>query len=212
MDEPDRQIAKRVLLRLVSVGSAGATVAVRRTIDDVIASAAADRDEEPRVRSVIDRLLQGRGLAVTVTDSGERVLALAHDALASRWPQLQRWVSEDRDQLRLRSQLEFAASAWEESGKPRQSMLAPRHVEQIVQSVGRDYLTEPELEYAEAAHRRRRQVLVAVIASVLANIILVPLVLLGPSSLLVFGVVLLSFVTFGVAYLAVRLVERLRQP
>jgi WD40 repeat protein/DNA-binding SARP family transcriptional activator len=103
---PDEQhVARRVLLRLVSGGAAGAPT--RR---------AAARDEldtgEHGVDAVVATLVEGRLLVAS-----ESTVELVHEALIEHWPRYADWIAEDAEGRRLRARLAAAASAWDAAGR-----------------------------------------------------------------------------------------------
>ncbi|HYH33127.1 MAG TPA: trypsin-like peptidase domain-containing protein [Pseudonocardia sp.] len=67
----------------------------------------------PDLRALVPRLVAGRLLVVQrVPDRGE-TLELAHQALIQHWPRLQRWLTDDRDFLAWRAQLDQQRERWE---------------------------------------------------------------------------------------------------
>ena len=68
--------------------------------------------DEGEVAAVLARLTEAR--LVTV-DEGS--VQLAHEALIREWPQLRRWLDEDRAALRVHRHLTTAAEAWLAAGR-----------------------------------------------------------------------------------------------
>ena len=100
LDPAQRDVARRILLRLAGEGQG--ELVVRRRVE--LAELEGDAD----VLSVLadDRL-------VTV-DDGE--VEVAHEALLREWPRMRDWLEEDAEGRRLRNQLRNAAREWEAGG------------------------------------------------------------------------------------------------
>ena len=105
LDGDEQQVARRILLRLVSGGAGGAPT--RR---------AASRDEldtgERGVDAVVAKLVEGRLLV-----ANESTVELVHEALIGHWPRYAEWIAEDAEGRRVAARLAVAASAWDASGR-----------------------------------------------------------------------------------------------
>ena len=99
-----REMARRILLRLVTEGE-GAEVVRRR-------AARAELGEGDEVSEVLGVLADGR--LVTV---GEDEVEVAHEALLREWPRLRGWLEDDVEGRRLHRHLTDAAAAWEAAGR-----------------------------------------------------------------------------------------------
>jgi WD40 repeat protein/DNA-binding SARP family transcriptional activator len=106
LGDEDREIAPRVLLRLVSVGEDGALTRRR------VPTAELDAQDDERVARVLAVLVERRLL---VADDG--IVELVHDALLEQWPRLAGWVEEDAQGRRLHRQLTLAATEWEAAAR-----------------------------------------------------------------------------------------------
>ncbi|MGM1063000.1 nSTAND1 domain-containing NTPase [Saccharothrix sp. Mg75] len=96
LPEADREVAKRVFLRLIAVGE-GTEDTKRRVPRDEV--------DHP---GVLSALADAR---LVVLDSG--TVELAHEALIHRWPRLRDWIVEDRAGLRVQRLLAGAVREWE---------------------------------------------------------------------------------------------------
>ncbi|MCK2244485.1 MULTISPECIES: hypothetical protein [unclassified Crossiella] len=94
--EPEREIARRVFLRLIAFPD-GAAPAKRRV-----------RRDELETGSVLDRLTAARLLTVDAD-----TVEFGHEALLRCWPRLREWIAEDRAGLRVHRMLTEAAQVWE---------------------------------------------------------------------------------------------------
>ena len=105
LGEEEQNIARRILLRLVSRGD-GETLTRRRVARDEL-----DADD-PRVACVLAALVERRLLVV---DAGG--VELVHEALLEHWQRLAAWLDEDMQGHRLHRHLTQAASEWESAGR-----------------------------------------------------------------------------------------------
>ena len=107
--EPQRTIARRILLQLVQPGEG--TNDTRRPAKR---SELITRPEEAeRVDFVLRRLANERLLTIGwERETAEAVVNLAHEALVRSWPNFQRWIDENRESLRTRARLREAAEEW----------------------------------------------------------------------------------------------------
>lgn len=90
------------------------------TMDAVATSRPArlkDLELNPHVGEVIRSFTQANLFITDVNQAGERVVAVAHEALINSWPRVQDWVQENKDFLRLKTRIAQAAHRWRESGK-----------------------------------------------------------------------------------------------
>ncbi|WP_190137935.1 WD40 repeat domain-containing protein [Streptomyces longispororuber] len=97
-----REVARRVLLRLVTPGDG--VPDTRRPVPRAELDAAGATD-------VLDRLARARLLTLD-----HDTVDLAHEAVITGWPRLRAWLDEDRERLRCHRRLTEAAAAWRELG------------------------------------------------------------------------------------------------
>jgi WD40 repeat protein len=101
-DEAEREVCRRLMLRLVTPGE-GTSDTRRRLFTSEL-----DRDPDPEMsRKVAADLIDARLLTVD-RDS----LEIAHEALLQSWPRLRAWIEEGRDDLRTRRRIDHAAAEW----------------------------------------------------------------------------------------------------
>jgi Novel STAND NTPase 1/WD domain, G-beta repeat len=103
-DPQQRQMLRRVLLRLVTPGE-GELGGVQQRLQPGDLAAG---DDPGQVAALVDRLACCR--LVTVDDGGVRI---AHEALIRHWPRLAGWLADSRDGLRIQRRLAAAAATWE---------------------------------------------------------------------------------------------------
>ena len=96
--EDERDVARRILLRLVAGGDSEALTRRRVTRAEL------DADDDERVARVLAALVERRLL---VADDG--TVELVHEALLERWPRLAGWLAEDAQGRVLHRRLAQAA-------------------------------------------------------------------------------------------------------
>jgi WD40 repeat protein len=102
LDEQQREVAKRIFLRLIALGDG--TEDTKRRIGR--------HELGPDTDVVLDRLASAR-LVTIDRDTVE----LTHEALIRHWPRLRGWLAEDRDGQRIHHDLADATNAWESLGR-----------------------------------------------------------------------------------------------
>jgi WD40 repeat protein len=147
LTDAERDIAKRIFLRLTALGE-GVEDSRRR----VPTAALAGGSEE--TRSVLQTLTAARLVTAGTDAEGRDVDELAHEALLREWPRLRGWLDEDRDQLRSLAHLEAAARDWDTAGRPETDLYAGRRLEAI-ESLPASRLNEQERDYLSASIARR---------------------------------------------------------
>ncbi|WP_456954890.1 nSTAND1 domain-containing NTPase [Geodermatophilus sp. SYSU D00867] len=105
LDEPARELARRLFVRLADVDDAGALV--RRPLPT------ADLGPDGPRRAVAEEFLARRLLSV----DADR-LEVTHEALLTAWPRLVRWLEEDAAGRAVRRHLTPAAREWDAAGRP----------------------------------------------------------------------------------------------
>jgi WD40 repeat protein/transcriptional regulator with XRE-family HTH domain len=101
-----REIARRIFLRLTELGDETSTGDTRRraTFSELIL-----RPEEAETTEYVLKVLADARL-VTIS---ENAVEVAHEALIREWPTLRGWLEDNRESLRLHRHLTEAAQEWE---------------------------------------------------------------------------------------------------
>ncbi|HSR99350.1 MAG TPA: bifunctional serine/threonine-protein kinase/formylglycine-generating enzyme family protein [Kofleriaceae bacterium] len=132
-----------------------------------------DGTRRPRLRSelldgmpdhageVVDRLLERR-LVVSAreTEADDATLEVAHEALATAWPQLARWLDETYEERLLVVEIEQASQLWQRRGKRDEETWAGAALSEAVRRVAEWNLTLAGVARAFLAageHRARRE-------------------------------------------------------
>ena len=166
---PQRETARRILLRLAGEGE-GATVVRRRAgIDEL------EADHDPVVAGVLSVLADER--LVTVGDGEAEV---AHEALLREWPRLRGWLEEDAQARRLHVHLRAAAHDWDAGGRDAGELYRGARLASALEWAGtheadlnateREFLAEGSAA-ANRSQRRLRAVLAGVSALLVVAVI-----------------------------------------
>lgn len=101
-----RELARRMFLRLVCVATDMAATRRRATRAELQVACAEDRDGE--LEEVLDRFVTARLITADTTS-----VEISHEALLTAWPQLRTWLDTDRSGLVTDRQLHDAAEIWQ---------------------------------------------------------------------------------------------------
>ncbi len=129
LDEQQREIARRLFLRLVYVA------------DDAPETRSSVRLAELRdwpgdsasPGEVLDRFVAERLITVDA-DTAQ----ITHEALLTAWPLLRTWIDADREGLRVRRRLSDSARAWDEAGREPAALLRGGQL-----ALARDWAADP---------------------------------------------------------------------
>ena len=157
LDENDRIIARRIVLRLVTATD-GEVPTRRRIRHEEL-----DADDDENIARVIAALV-ARRLLVIDDDSVE----LVHEALLERWPRLVAWLDEDALGRRVHRHLTQAAEEWRASSRDASELYrGPRLAASLewadnageqagLNRLEREFLEESRSAFAREAGRERR--------------------------------------------------------
>ena len=116
-DADGRQAARRLLLRLVSLGEGTADTRRRVTVAELTGTTEpgglADTPQAATARAVLTGLVQARLLTADTGTDGRDTVEISHETLLSAWPRLREWLSQDRAGQRIHRDLTDAAHAWQ---------------------------------------------------------------------------------------------------
>ena len=110
LDEPDRELSRRLFLRLVNIDQE--SIPTRRRVDRVELEQLGETLPGTDIDVLIERYVAERLLTVDA-DS----VTISHEALLSAWPRLHEWLDADRAGLALHRRLTLAANSWEASNR-----------------------------------------------------------------------------------------------
>ena len=129
LDEQQRDIARRLFLRLVHVADDAPETRSSVRLDEL-------RDwpgEAASPAGVLDRFVAERLITV---DAG--TAQITHEALLTAWPLLATWIDANREGLRVRRRLSDAARAWDETGRDPAALLRGGQL-----ALARDWVADP---------------------------------------------------------------------
>ncbi|MFI9815832.1 caspase, EACC1-associated type [Saccharothrix variisporea] len=145
--EPDsRDVARRLLLRLVSIGDTGD---LRRVVPQ------SELALDERGQRVLDAFVRAR-----LVNVDQDAVAIAHEALLRAWPRLRDWIAADRAGLLVRQQLAESARNWQRHDRDPELLYRGNRLAEVSAWQGerqqRDPVGEVEADFLAASRRRRR--------------------------------------------------------
>ena len=153
LDADGKEATRRLLLRLVSPGEGTADTRRRVTVTELTATA------DTATRKVLTDLIQARLLTADTGTDGQDTVEITHEALLSAWPELHKWLNQDRAGQRIRRDLTDATHAWQAQGhEPSQLFSGTRLAlaREWAASHGRD-LNPDERAFLAACQERQRR-------------------------------------------------------
>ncbi|MDX3215446.1 caspase family protein [Streptomyces sp. ME02-6991-2B] len=112
LDESGRRVLRDLLLRMIHLAADGTGPVVRRRVRLTELLDGASPQRRRLITEIRDRLANARLITMD-----QRTAQISHEALLRAWPQLRRWIDEDRSDLLSRQQLAEAADAWQAAGR-----------------------------------------------------------------------------------------------
>ncbi|MFD9643083.1 helix-turn-helix domain-containing protein [Streptomyces sp. NPDC059082] len=151
LDTVQADIARRIMLRLITPGVDGAPDTRRSTARGELEALSGGREADKVLESLTrSRLITLDGATVTLT----------HEALINAWPRLNGWIGQNREKLGYQRWLTEAATAWDAVGREPGVRISPVRLSQYValfSRTDRDELTPLESDFLAAGmatHRR----------------------------------------------------------
>jgi len=141
--------AKSLLCRLVQVGDG---------VPDTRRRVPFNRESDPEIGSIIDRLVDARLLVTNYDESTQQdVVEVAHEALIHHWKRLREWLETDRAFFHAHARLADAERDWRDDGKlPDRLVPAGRPLKEAadVLRTRRGDLDDAVVGYIEASQAR----------------------------------------------------------
>jgi len=158
-----KQAARRLLLRLVSLGEGTADTRRRVTVTELTGTTGpttpADTPQALTAQAVLANLIRARLLTAGTDSGGAQTVQISHEALLSAWPRLRWWLSQDRAGQRIHRDLTDAARAWQAQGRDSSHLFAGTRL-----AVAREWadghrqdLNADELIFLSASQRHERR-------------------------------------------------------
>ena len=108
LPDEQRRLVRGVLVRMTELGEGSEDSRRRVAVGELVPEGAAAGSVEALLRRLAEERL------VTLDDGSAEV---AHEALIREWPQLRRWLDEDRAGIRAHQRLGDAARLWDAGGR-----------------------------------------------------------------------------------------------
>ena len=129
LDEEQRDIARRLFLRLVYVADGAPETRSSVRLDELRDWP----DEAASSGEVLDRFVAERLITVDA-DTAQ----ITHEALLTAWPLLRTWIDANREGLRVRRRLSDGARTWDEAGRDPAALLRGGQL-----ALARDWAADP---------------------------------------------------------------------
>jgi WD40 repeat protein len=178
LDPPGREALQRVLMRLVALGEEGVPDSRRRvTLAELTDSDGSTR--ATRTRTVLDKLIDAR-----LVTADEDTVEITHETLLTAWPRLRKWLTDDRESLRIHRELTNAAREWQRARRDpgrlfRGTPLAvtrdwAAHHDQDLNNDERAFMAASQRDQLRSTRRRRAAIaalaVITVVAALLASL------------------------------------------
>ncbi|OUD16217.1 hypothetical protein [Thioflexithrix psekupsensis] len=112
------------------------------------------------MKELITGLMEAHLLVTEELSTGDRVAKLVHEALLSDWPRVQEWWLHNQEFLRIRLRINYAASYWQDEGRPNELLLqegkALEDARYLLEQWS-DAITQNTRDYIHTSHRQVEQ-------------------------------------------------------
>jgi len=154
LTESERDIAKQLFLRLVTIDEQGAWGRRRVTGGEITSIS----DDLVALEVVLHQFSRLRLLTLDRDPGdGSSTVEVAHEALLNRWPRLRRWIESGRQDVLRSARLSTALTEWEASGRQPGYLLSGQRLSDYEQWATTSTLrpSAREREFLDASIRRR---------------------------------------------------------
>jgi WD40 repeat protein len=150
LDEEQRGIARRMLLRLVTISEAGYDSCRKERKQELLARFA----DVENAADVLEILAAARLLTI----HGDNV-TFTHEIVLRAWPRLAEWIDDDRTNAPIRQRAESDAGAWIKNGRHKSFLQTGARLQATAGLLDSIQEIDPCVaEFAEASLRRKRRV------------------------------------------------------
>jgi WD40 repeat protein len=148
LDETQRKIARRMLIRLVTIGETEHDSCRREPTQELLARFA----DAKNAAKVLETLTAARLL--TIHDNN---VTFTHEIVLRAWPRLAAWIDDDRTSAPIRQRAESDAAAWIKSGRRKSFLQSGARLEDTRALLATiQEVDQPLAQFAEASLRRKR--------------------------------------------------------
>jgi len=142
--------ARQVFRSLVALNEGGVFVRQRVSLNRLTVEASA--------KQLVDAMVQARLVVSSSGSDQQPIVEVAHEALITNWPRLQEWLTEDREFLRWRRQLQSDVWDWQQHHRDRSYLYRGRRFlegDDWAKSYLKD-LNQSEQEFITESRKRHR--------------------------------------------------------
>jgi WD40 repeat protein len=152
LDEPQRKIARRMLLRLVTIAESGHDSCRRAPTQELLARF----PDAENAADVLETLTAARLLTIHDSD-----VTFIHEIVLRAWPRLAGWIDDDRTNAPIRQRAEADAATWMNNGRQKPFLQTGARLKATVallDTIDVDDVDPSAAEFADASLRRKRLV------------------------------------------------------
>jgi WD40 repeat protein len=150
LDEEQRKIARRMLLRLITISEAGYDTCRKEPKHELLARFA----DVENAADVLETLTRARLLTIVGSD-----VMFTHEIVLRAWVRLAAWINDERAHALIRQRAETDAAAWIKKGRPSSFLQTGARLEDTLALLTDNHETDPIVaEFAEASLRHQRRV------------------------------------------------------
>jgi WD40 repeat protein len=148
LDEAQRKIARRMLLRLITIGEVGYDTCRREPKNELLA-----RFSDPEsAAEVLETLTTARLLTIHDND-----VMFTHEIVLRAWVRLAGWIENDRASAPVRQRAEADAAAWIKSGYRTKFLQTGARLEGTLALLADNQeVDQPVTQFAETSRQRKR--------------------------------------------------------
>jgi WD40 repeat protein/energy-coupling factor transporter ATP-binding protein EcfA2 len=150
LDEEQRKIARRMLLRLITIGEAGYDTCRSEPKHELLARFT----DAENAAIVLETLTSARLLTIHDSD-----VMFTHEIVLRAWVRLAGWIDDDRISAPIRQRAETDAAAWIENGRQSSFLQTGVRLEGTIALLDNSNEADPSVtEFADASLRHQRRV------------------------------------------------------
>jgi len=150
----NQEVLKHILLRMIRPDRGLEVTSNRVTRQSLYLNNFA----QERVDEVLDKLIDARLVRKTRGETpDDDQVEVAHEVLVRNWSRLLDWLDEERDAIRSRLRLTTLAEQWDAQGRPTESLLRGRILDEALEHRGYSPLGDIFLTESQAAQDRERR-------------------------------------------------------
>ena len=150
----NQEVLKHILLRMIRPDRGLEVTSNRVTRQSLYLNNFA----QERVDEVLNKLIDARLVRETRGETpDDDQVEVAHEVLVRNWSRLLDWLDEERDAIRSRLRLTTLAEQWDAQGRPPESLLRGRILDEALEHRGYSPLGDIFLTASQAAQERERR-------------------------------------------------------